>query len=44
MRVKESAGGSLLSIHNVTSLIAETGKYRQAILEGRFQECFEEMV
>jgi queuine tRNA-ribosyltransferase len=41
MRAKESAGGTLLSIHNITYLLQETKRCRQAILEGKFHIYFE---
>jgi queuine tRNA-ribosyltransferase len=41
VRAKETAGGSLLSIHNITFLINETRKARQAILDGKFRQYFE---
>lgn len=41
VKAKEMTGGNLLSIHNVTYLISETQKCRQAILQGRFKEYFE---
>jgi queuine tRNA-ribosyltransferase len=44
MRVKETAGGSLLAIHNITFLINETRKARQAILNGTFRQYFESKV
>ena len=41
VRAKETAGGSLLSIHNISFLIRETRKCRAAILKGNFKEHFE---
>jgi len=41
MRSKETAGGTLLSIHNVTYLQNEARLCRQAILQGTFREHFE---
>ena len=41
VRLKEMSGGSLLSIHNISYLIAQAQHSRQAILEGRFREYFE---
>jgi queuine tRNA-ribosyltransferase len=41
VRLKEMAGAVLLSIHNVTALIQEAERCRQAILDGRFREHFE---
>jgi queuine tRNA-ribosyltransferase len=41
VRAKETAGGSLLSIHNITYLIRQTRKCRQAIIDGTFREFFE---
>lgn len=41
VRLKEMAGASLLSIHNINYLIREARDARQAILEGRFKEYFE---
>jgi queuine tRNA-ribosyltransferase len=38
---KESAGGTLLSIHNVTYLLRQAKRCREAILGGRFREFFE---
>jgi queuine tRNA-ribosyltransferase len=43
MRAKETAGGTLLSIHNLTFLIREAGRCRQAILDGTFKEYFERL-
>jgi queuine tRNA-ribosyltransferase len=42
MRSKEIAGGSLLSIHNITYLIRHATKCREAIINGSFKEFFEE--
>jgi queuine tRNA-ribosyltransferase len=41
VRSKEVSGGTLLSIHNITQLITEAKRARQAILDGRFKEHFE---
>ncbi|HEY9716734.1 MAG TPA: tRNA guanosine(34) transglycosylase Tgt [Trichormus sp.] len=41
VRLKEMAGAVLLSIHNVTALIQEAERCRQAILDGRFREHFQ---
>jgi queuine tRNA-ribosyltransferase len=41
VRSKEMTGGTLLSIHNVTYLINEAKRCRQAILQGKFKEYFE---
>jgi queuine tRNA-ribosyltransferase len=38
---KESAGGTLLSIHNVTYLLRQAKRCREAILAGRFKEFFQ---
>jgi queuine tRNA-ribosyltransferase len=41
VRQKEMAGAVLLSIHNVTALIQEAERCRQAILDGNFREHFQ---
>jgi len=41
VRAREMASGVLLSIHNVTCLILEAQRCREAILEGRFREHYE---
>ncbi|HEY9787869.1 MAG TPA: tRNA guanosine(34) transglycosylase Tgt [Candidatus Obscuribacterales bacterium] len=41
VRLKEMAGASLLSIHNINFLIREAKTARQAILDGRFREYYE---
>ena len=43
MRVKETTGGTLLSIHNIFYLISLTQKCRQAIIDGTFRELFEQL-
>jgi queuine tRNA-ribosyltransferase len=43
VRSKEVSGGSLLSIHNVSYLISQAKKCRQAILQGTFKEYFEDI-
>jgi queuine tRNA-ribosyltransferase len=43
VRSKEMTAGSLLAIHNVSYLITETKKCRQAILQGKFKEYFEKV-
>jgi len=43
VRSKETAGGTLLSIHNVTYLLKQAKLARQAILDGKFKEYFEEI-
>lgn len=40
IRLKEMAGASLLSIHNITCLIQEAERCRQAILTGQFQHYY----
>jgi queuine tRNA-ribosyltransferase len=40
VRAKETAGGTLLSIHNVTYLLKQAKLCREAILAGRFKEHF----
>lgn len=42
VRLKEMSAASLLSIHNIHYLLAETRSAREAILAGRFREHFEE--
>jgi queuine tRNA-ribosyltransferase len=44
IRMKERAGASLLSIHNIVHLHKEAEASRQAILDGRFREHFEGVV
>ncbi len=41
IRLKEMAGATLLSIHNITYLTEQARASRQAILEGKFREFFE---
>jgi queuine tRNA-ribosyltransferase len=41
VRSKETAGGTLLSIHNVTYLLRQAKLARQAIIAGKFKEYFE---
>ncbi len=41
VRSKEVSGGSLLSMHNVSYLISQAKKCRQAILQGTFKDYFE---
>lgn len=41
VRLKEMAGASLLSIHNINYLIREAQTARKAILEGTFRDYFE---
>ena len=41
IRLKEMAGATLLSIHNITYLTEQARASRKAILEGRFREFFE---
>lgn len=43
-RVREQAGGTLLSIHNIHHLIRQAVECRQAILNGTFKEYFEKQV
>ncbi|MBX9721344.1 MAG: queuine tRNA-ribosyltransferase family protein, partial [Candidatus Obscuribacterales bacterium] len=40
--MKEMTSGSLLSLHNIFFLHQEAKACRQAILDGRFKEYFEE--
>lgn len=40
VRLKEMAGASLLSIHNIRFLINEAARCRKAILEGKFAQYF----
>jgi queuine tRNA-ribosyltransferase len=42
VRLKEMAGASLLSIHNITCLLREATAARQAILDGVFRDYFQE--
>lgn len=42
VRIKEMTAGTLLSIHNIHFLINIARQCRQAIIEGRFQQVFEE--
>lgn len=41
VQMKEMSASTLLSIHNIHHLIEEANACRQAILDGRFQEYFE---
>jgi len=41
VRINEMTAGTLLSIHNISFLIAITRKCRQAIIDGKFKELFE---
>jgi len=41
VRINEMTAATLLSIHNITFLMAITKKCRQAIIEGSFQQLFE---
>jgi len=41
VRLKESTGGTLLSIHNVSFLLTVAQECRKAIIEGTFRQLFE---
>jgi queuine tRNA-ribosyltransferase len=43
VRSKETAAGTLLSIHNVTYLLQQAKLCREAILEGRFKDYFQSL-
>jgi queuine tRNA-ribosyltransferase len=43
IRAKEYAGATLAGIHNIRYLIRESQRARQAILDGRFREYFEQL-
>ncbi len=44
IRLKEMTAASLLSIHNIFYLVRQAALARQAILEGRFRQYFEDAV